>query len=516
MTFAYPALAILAAAALALSLTLSAYFYRRKKDALASFASPQILPRLSSNVSKVKTFSKAALFALGISAALLALARPQWGYKWEEQIQKGVDIIFAVDTSKSMMAEDVKPNRLERAKLAINDVVERLGGDRIGLVAFSGQAFLQCPITLDYDAFKMSLDALDTNIIQRGGTNIAAAIDEAQSAFSSSKNQKILILISDGEELEQSGVSKAEQAARGNGLKIYTLGVGGANGEPIPVRDERGKVDFLRDESGKLVSSRLNEDLLKKVAAATGGIYANISDDGMETIYEEGLKKAPKSDVSARMKKLAIERFQIPLAAAIALLALEFFLGTRRTFGRRGSAFAIALLAIPAFFAPENAFAQGGQNESPKAETAAAPAKNKEPKNWREYFNSGVDLINDNPSAARENFFKAIALSANDMSVHAKSYYNIGCAEYNAAKKSLEKLGVQEASQKAQNASSQARGALQTSSHRGRGAEGVPVGYNRTYARPPRQHHHISRASPRSYGEAQPAPAGKIQHHSCQ
>ncbi|MBR4597113.1 MAG: VWA domain-containing protein, partial [Opitutales bacterium] len=302
MTFANPAFAILATAALIASLALSAYFYMGRKNALARFASPQILPKLSSSTSKVKIFSKAALFALGISAALLALARPQWGYKWEEVKQKGVDIIFAVDTSKSMMAEDVKPNRLERAKLAISDVIERLGGDRIGLVAFSGQAFLQCPITLDYDAFKMSLEALDTNIIQRGGTNIAAAIEEAEGAFSSSKNQKILILISDGEELEQSGVSAAERAAKEKGMKIYTLGVGGAGGEAIPVRGKYGKIDFLRDESGKPVSSRLNEDLLKKVAAAAGGIYANLSEDGMEAIYEEGLKKAPKSEISSRMK----------------------------------------------------------------------------------------------------------------------------------------------------------------------------------------------------------------------
>ncbi|MBR4597055.1 MAG: hypothetical protein IKO42_01515, partial [Opitutales bacterium] len=156
---------------------------------------------------------------------------------------------------------------------------------------------------------------------------------------------------------------------------------------------------------------------------------------------------------------------QIPLAAAIALLALEFFLGTRRTFGRRGASFAIALLAVPAFLAPENAFAQGGQQEKPKAEAAAPSEKTSEPKNWREYFNAGVDCAQkSDANAARENFFKAIALSANDIPVHAKSYYNIGCADYNAAKKSFEKIEIQEAAQKAQNASLQAQGAIQSSS----------------------------------------------------
>ncbi|MBR6389075.1 MAG: VWA domain-containing protein [Opitutales bacterium] len=450
MTFAHPFLAILAAAAFFASVIFSAMAMRRKKAALSEFADAKILPKLSRNISQVKIYLKAALFAAGLALAVLALARPQWGYKWEEVKQMGVDIIFAVDTSKSMMAEDIKPNRLERAKLAISDVIERLDGDRIGLVAFSGQAFLQCPITLDYDAFKMSLDALDTNIIQRGGTNIAAAIDEAQSAFSSSKNQKILVLISDGEELEQSGIARAERAAKEIGMKIYTLGVGSASGEPIPVRGQYGKTEFLKDASGNMVKSMLNEDLLKKVAAATGGIYANLSDDGMDAIYEEGLKKAPKAEISARMKKLAIERFQIPLAIALLLLALEFCLGTRRIFGGKGSALAIALLALPAFFAPEKAFA--GDNKTPLPE-AASPAPQQqasaqkrqapEPKSWQEFFNAGVDALEKKDApAAQENFIKAIAHSHNDMQAHAKSYYNMGCLDYELAKSAFEKSGL--------------------------------------------------------------------------
>ena len=447
MTFAHPFLAILAAAAFFASIIFSAMALRRKKAALSEFADAKILPKLSRNISQFKIYLKAALFASGLALAVLALARPQWGYKWEEVKQMGVDIIFAVDTSKSMMAEDIKPNRLERAKLAISDVIERLDGDRIGLVAFSGQAFLQCPITLDYDAFKMSLDALDTNIIQRGGTNIAAAIDEAQSAFSSSKNQKILVLISDGEELEQSGIARAERAAKEIGMKIYTLGVGSASGEPIPVRGEYGKTEFLKDASGNTIKSMLNEDLLKKVAAATGGIYANLSDEGMDAIYEEGLKKAPKAEISARMKKLAIERFQIPLAIAILLLALEFCVGTRRIFGGRGgSALAVALLALPALFAPEKAFADNknpAEAPAPKQQASEPKKQIPEPKNWQEFFNAGVDALEKKDApAAQENFIKAIARSHNDMQAHAKSYYNMGCLDYELAKSAFEKSNL--------------------------------------------------------------------------
>ena len=203
------------AGVLALILICAAYIWgeRRRKRLLSEFASAKLLPELSQTVSPTKVLLKKILFALGVFAIFVALARPQWGYRWEESKSRGIDIIFAIDTSKSMLAEDVKPSRLERAKLSVLDLLNVLDGDRIGIVAFSGQAFLQCPLTLDYDAFRMSLEALDTNVIQRGGTNIAAAITEAEIAFAKTSNKKVIVLISDGEELESSAVAKAKQAA---------------------------------------------------------------------------------------------------------------------------------------------------------------------------------------------------------------------------------------------------------------------------------------------------------------
>lgn len=239
---------------------------------MSDFASERLLPELARTVSKTKILLKKALTIFGVLAVFAALARPQWGYRWEETKTRGIDIIFAIDTSNSMLAEDVKPNRLERAKLAVLDLVNILEGDRIGIVAFSGQAFLQCPLTLDYDAFRMSLEALDTEVIQRGGTNIAAAIDESEVAFSDTSNHKIIVLISDGEELESSAMDKAKQAKE-RGVTIYTLGVGNAKGEFIPVRDENGRLTNLKDENGNLVKSRLNEEVLTKIAEETGGFY---------------------------------------------------------------------------------------------------------------------------------------------------------------------------------------------------------------------------------------------------
>ena len=468
MTIQYPVIALLAVALFFGAVAAAAYFKNKKKNILAQFASKEILPTLSQNVSGVKVFAKTILFASAISLMMLALARPQWGYKWTEEKRMGVDIIFAVDTSKSMLAEDIKPNRLERAKLAINDIVERLRGDRIGLVAFSGQAFLQCPITLDYGAFRMSLDALDTNIIQRGGTNIASAIDEADSAFADSKNQKILILISDGEELEQSGVKRAEKASKEKGIKIYTLGVGLQNGEPIPIRNEYGKLEFVRDDEGNLVSSKLNEDLLKQVAKATGGVYANLSDGGMDEIYEEGIAKAPKSELSAKMKKIAIERFQIPLAASIILLVLDFILGSRKTFkGRRASLGIFTAILLCAYFSPAsdlNAQETPQESAQEKSESNEAAQKSAEPKTWRDFFNAGIDASeNKNSGLAKENFYKAIAYSQNDMSVHAKSYYNLGCVDYEDAKKSFEKADIQKTIEGSKQTETQAAAALGSS-----------------------------------------------------
>ena len=437
---------------------LFAWGERRRRRLLAEFASAKLLPELSRTVSPAKKFVKKTLLALGIFAVFVALARPQWGYHWAESKTRGIDIIFAIDTSKSMLAEDVKPSRLERAKLSVLDLLDALDGDRIGIVAFSGQAFLQCPLTLDYDAFRLSLEALDTNVIQRGGTNIAAAISEADAAFEKTANHKIVVLISDGEELESSAVERAKQAAK-DGVVIYTLGVGGAKGEPIPVRDAGGRLVQLRDENGKIVASKLNEAVLSEIAKSTGGFYEPLSANGMDAIYENGLKKIPQRELSARMKQLAIERFQIPLAAAIILLALESLVGTRRFFagGKSGrlAAMAFAAVSAAALVSPQNARAeanapapQTAQAEaSEKSDEAQADGAEKKPKSApaepenpspREIFNSGIDLLaKGDTAAAQGKFLDAIKAEPYGFALHAKAFYNIANADYADAKHSL-------------------------------------------------------------------------------
>lgn len=331
------------------------------------------------------------------------------------------------------------------------DLIDVLKGDRIGIVAFSGQAFLQCPLTLDYDAFRMSLEALDTDIIRRGGTNISAAINEAEAAFASTSNKKIVILISDGEELEDSAVKAAEKAAK-SGTIIYTLGVGGAKGEYIPVRDATGAVSLLRDESGQLVQSRLNEEILTKIAKAAGGFYAPLTANGMDAIYNDGLKKIPSEELSSKMKQSAIERFQIPLGIAVLLLAVSSLVGTRKFFAGKGGGIAAALVAT-LLVLPHSGFAQNQSedvaDENLPQQKSDIPAPKPETKKYelseqpvaREVFNLALDASKAGDFAdAKELFLNAAKLSPEDLKLHSKIYYNIGNIDYAEAKKRADKM----------------------------------------------------------------------------
>lgn len=451
MTFQSPIWLYIGIFALAALVGLGLYSRGQKRKMLAKFASPRLIAELTRTVSRPKTAVKNALVFFAVAAVFAALARPQWGYRWEEAKSRGIDIIFAIDTSKSMLAEDVKPDRLERAKLSVLDLIDVLKGDRIGIVAFSGQAFLQCPLTLDYDAFRMSLEALDTDIIRRGGTNISAAINEAEAAFASTSNKKIVILISDGEELEDSAVKAAEKAAK-SGTIIYTLGVGGAKGEYIPVRDATGAVSLLKDESGRLVQSRLNEEILTKIAKAAGGFYAPLTANGMDAIYNDGLKKIPSEELSSKMKQSAIERFQIPLGIAVLLLAVSSLVGTRKFFAGKGVGIAAALVAT-LLVLPHSGFAQNqsedAADENLPQQKSDIPAPKPETKKYelseqpvaREVFNLALDASRAGDFAdAKELFLNAAKLSPEDLKLHSKIYYNIGNIDYAEAKKRAEKM----------------------------------------------------------------------------
>ncbi len=317
----------------------------RRDAALRRFASDQLLPELTPGLNRKRLFGKNILLVGVFIFSVLALARPQWGFEWQEVKRRGQDILLVVDTSKSMLTADVKPNRLERTKLAIKDLLKKLKGDRVGLIAFAGDAFMVCPLTVDYAGFMLSLNDLDTRTVGRGGTNLSLAIKEAiraslpeQGGDAARDDYKAVILITDGDDLEGDAMAAAREA-KDKGIRIYSIGIGTPEGELIQFVNERGETEFLKDSAGNFVKSRLNENLLRQIALATGGVYARSSgaEFGLDFIYEHELSKLPigslweeKRDIEQKMKKHYQERFQIPLAVAFILLLMETCFPTRK------------------------------------------------------------------------------------------------------------------------------------------------------------------------------------------
>ena len=304
---------------------------RMRKKALRKFACDKLLPELSAEVDEGRKKLKGYLIVLIVFLTVLTLMRPQWGFEWQEVKRQGLDILIAVDTSKSMLAEDVLPNRLERSKLAIKDLVKKLTGDRIGLIVFSGNAFLQCPLTLDYDGFLLSLDDIGVDSIPVGGTSISQAIYTAIKSYEGGKNKhKILIIITDGEDLE-GGIDVALLRAKADKISIYTVGIGSKEGELVPIKTSSGKMRFLKDSEGNVVKTSLNEQVLQRVALETGGMYIHSSgvEFGLDLIYREKLSKLEKEEFKSRMEKKYFERFQFVLFPALVLMLLEPFISER-------------------------------------------------------------------------------------------------------------------------------------------------------------------------------------------
>src|SRR5213082_1514090 len=240
---------------------------------LREFVSPRLLPQLAATVNRSRRVLRFALLMLGLALAIVSLARPQWGYTYQDVKRKGLDLVFAVDTSRSMLSNDVQPNRLQRVKLAAQDLINELQGDRVGLIAFAGRAFLQAPLTIDYEAAVDAINDLDTNTIPEGGTNISAAIDLAVQTYGkSAAGNRALIIFTDGEELSGDAVRTAKAAADA-GVRIFTIGVGTPQGSLIPVTSDGGATGFVKDSNGQVVKSKLDEKRLKEIAESTGGFY---------------------------------------------------------------------------------------------------------------------------------------------------------------------------------------------------------------------------------------------------
>lgn len=301
--------------------------FKKKMRDLNAFASLELLQKAGLSVHKKKPWLKAVFMIIGILFLILTLIEPKWGYHWEDVEKKGIDIVVAVDTSRSMLADDVKPNRLEVAKREIEDLLHVLEGDRIGLVVFAGSAFPYCPLTSDYGAFRLFLQDVNTNVIPLGGTALSEAIRKGTAAFeANSKNHKAIILITDGENHEDDPL-KAAAAAKEKGVVIYTVGVGKKDGSYIRIRDESGQERLLKDRQGQVVKSRLDEITLNKIALETGGLYTPAYDIrwGLEKIYKDSIAKIEESTYKTQRVKRYVNRYQVPLFIAMVLIAMESF-----------------------------------------------------------------------------------------------------------------------------------------------------------------------------------------------
>jgi len=303
--------------------------YQQRRTALHRFTGTALAKRLTPSVSLKRQIFKWFLFLVFLVFLIIALTRPRFGIKMEMVERRGVDVIVALDISKSMLARDITPNRFDRAKHEITKFIDLLKGDRVGLIVFAGESFVQCPLTLDYGAAKLFLDAVTTDWISLQGTALADAIEQADRAFKTKKNKsKVLLILSDGEDHSGDGVTAAKKAAA-NGIVIHTIGIGSQKGVPIPLGSSRESVVYKKDKAGNLVMTRLNPRILEQVARESGGRYfhAGLNLD-LQTIYKEIAEMDEKELGTSRMAVYK-EQYQIFLLIALVILLLEFFIPDR-------------------------------------------------------------------------------------------------------------------------------------------------------------------------------------------
>ena len=298
----------------------------RRRRRLERFASSAILAQLTPSASPARIRTKFIIYTLAVVFLVLAAARPQIGSKLREEHQKGIEMMLVVDVSNSMLAEDFEPNRLDRTKYAIDRVVESMKQDRIGVVAFAGEAQVQLPITSDYRMARAFTRKLSPTLVRTQGTDLGAAIKLASMSFSSqSEGSRVMILITDGENHESDALAAAEVAAE-KGIAIYTIGIGTPEGAPIMVGGE-----YLTDENGDMVVSKLDEKILQEIAQKTGGAYVRATKQsiGLKEIVDR-LKQLDESDLATTRFEAFDEQYQYPLVVALLLLLIEWIILDRR------------------------------------------------------------------------------------------------------------------------------------------------------------------------------------------
>ena len=407
------------------------YGTRRRHEIMRRFSSAHGLSVIAPDTVGGRRWIKGSLLLGTVLFTAVALAGPKYGYRWQEIRQQGVDIIIALDCSRSMTAADIQPTRLERAKREVFDLLAMLKGDRVGLVAFAGTAFLQCPLTLDYDAFNLFLNTLSPDYLPVGGTDITGALATALDSFDEkSTSDKAVILITDGENTGNGDPVKAAETLKEKKIKLFCIGVGGSDGVPIP--EPAG--GFKKDRTGQIVLSRLDENTLKKMAVITGGTYVRsvAGDMDLDAIYTDEIRRKMEAEtLSSGRKQVWEDRFQWPLALALLCLVAELMLPVARK--SVGVTLLAALMLLPLQTADANdtrdgiaAYEKGDFERALKHFTDAqlnAPDQSEMLYNVADaYYKTG------NFDAAAEHYKQV--LETDDAQLKRKALYNLGNAEF--------------------------------------------------------------------------------------
>jgi Ca-activated chloride channel homolog len=408
---------------------------RVKQQLLARFIEARLLSQLTVGISLTRRKWRFALIILAVGLSIFALAQPEHGYDLQEVEQNGLDVAVAIDTSKSMLTTDIAPNRLERAKLAALELMQRSGADRLGLIAFAGEAFLECPLTSDNTVFQQSVQALDVNTIPEGGTSLASAINTALTAFRETGHHHALVLFTDGEDnVSESDVLAAAQNAAKAGLKIFTVGIGTAAGDLIRITGPDGNSDYVRDENGNVVKSHLNEPLLQQIAKITGGFYLPLRGaDTMDVLYERGLAPLPTSEVKEKLIRRYHEQFYWPLTMAILLLLAEMFWPERKRVAGPATT-AVVLLVLCAMSNSASATPSDALRAYRSGNFTNALAQYQDlaqtyTNDLRFVFNAGTAAYRATNYDEALNDFKTVA-AAPDLKLQQQALYNLGNTQY--------------------------------------------------------------------------------------
>ena len=413
--------------------------YRNQKKRLRKFGDPKLLRSLMPDVSRFRPAVKFWMLQAALALLIVMLARPQFGTKISNEQRVGIETIIAMDISNSMLAEDIVPSRLDRSKMMVENLVDHFTNDKIGLIVFAGDAFVQLPITSDYVSAKMFLSSIDPSMMATQGTDIARAIDMASHSFTQEEGiGKAIIVITDGEDHE-GGALEAAEAAKKAGMRVYVLGVGSTQGSPIPIP---GTGDYMKDNTGNTVMSALNEDMCRQVAQAGGGAYIHVENNSAaQDQLDNELNKLSKKETTSTVYSEFDEQFQAVAILALLLLILEICIYDRRNpllkrlslFGskKKVATMLLLLVAMTASAQTDRQYIREGNKQFrvgqyDKAEVSYRKAVEKNPKNPQAAYNLGNALMaQKKDSAAVQQFEQATRIETNPLR-KAAAYHNMG------------------------------------------------------------------------------------------